>query len=103
MAPVLQMGRIDVSSAVEEEFNAWYNTVYLPGYLAVPGCIAARRYVAVGGQPKYLTLYEFEHAKVPESEAWSRTRASNPWTRRMSPNLRHDEGSPGVYQRIHPK
>jgi hypothetical protein len=27
MAPVLQMGRIDVSSAVEEEFNDWYNTV----------------------------------------------------------------------------
>jgi hypothetical protein len=103
MAPVLQMGRIDVSSAVEEEFNAWYNTVYIPGYLAVPGCIAARRYVAVEGQPKYLTLYEFEHAKVPESEAWSRARASNPWTRRMSPNLRHDEGSPGVYQRIYPK
>ena len=37
MAPVLQMGRIDVSSAVEEEFNAWYNTVYIPGYLTVPG------------------------------------------------------------------
>lgn len=103
MAPVLQMGRIDVSSAVEEEFNAWYNTVYIPGYLAVPGCIAARRYVAVEGQPKYLTLYEFEHAKVPESEAWSRARSSNPWTRRMSPNLRHDEGSPGVYQRVYPK
>jgi hypothetical protein len=33
MAPVLQMGRIDVSSAIEEEFNAWYNTVYIPGYL----------------------------------------------------------------------
>jgi hypothetical protein len=55
------------------------------------------------GQPKYLTLYEFEHAKVPESEAWTRARASNPWTRRMQPNLRHDEGSPGVYQRIYPK
>jgi hypothetical protein len=103
MAPVLQMERIDVSSAVEEEFNAWYNTVYIPGYLAVPGCMGARRYVAVEAQPKYLTLYEFEHAKVPESEAWTRARASNPWTRRMQPNLRHDEGSPGVYQRIYPK
>ncbi|HEV2300411.1 MAG TPA: hypothetical protein VGR91_02465 [Stellaceae bacterium] len=103
MAPVLQMGRIDVSPAVEDEFNAWYNTVYIPGYLAVPGCRNARRYVAIDGQPKYLTLYEFEHARVPESEAWARARASNPWTRRMSPNLRHDEGSPGVYQRIYPK
>ncbi|HEY1258601.1 MAG TPA: hypothetical protein VGF34_05075 [Stellaceae bacterium] len=101
MAPVLQMGRIDVSSAVEEEFNAWYNTVYIPGYLAVPGCLGARRWVAVEGQPKYLTLYEFEHAGVPETEAWHRARDSNPWTQRMRPNLRH--GSPGVYRRIYPK
>ncbi len=103
MAPVLQMGRIDVSSVVEEEFNDWYNTVYIPGYLTVPGCINARRYVAVEGQPKYLTLYEFEHVGVPESEAWNRTRDSNPWTRRVRPYLRHDEGSPGVYRRIHPR
>ena len=103
LAPVLQMGRIDVSNAVEEEFNAWYNTVYIPGYLAVPGCLAARRYVAVEGQPKYLTLYEFEHAQVPESEAWTRARDSNPWTRRVRPYLRHDEGSPGVYRRVSPQ
>jgi hypothetical protein len=102
-APVLQMGRIDVPAAVEEEFNDWYNTVYIPGYLAVPGCLAARRYVAVEGQPKYLTLYEFEHAGVPQSEEWTRARDSNPWTRRMRPYLRHDEGSPGVYQRIFPQ
>src|SRR5271170_5663432 len=78
------MGRINISSAVEEEFNAWYNTVYIPGYLAVPGCMGARRYVSVEGQPKYLTLYEFECAKVPESEAWTRARGSNPWTRECS-------------------
>jgi antibiotic biosynthesis monooxygenase (ABM) superfamily enzyme len=103
MAPFLQMGRIDISSAIEEEFNAWYNTAYIPGYLAVPGCLGARRFVAVEGQPKYLTVYEFEHARVSETEAWSRARVSNPWTRRVQPNLRHDDGSPGVYQRIYPK
>jgi hypothetical protein len=103
MAPFLQIGRIDVSAAIEEEFNAWYNTAYIPGYLAVPGCLGARRFVAVEGQPKYLTVYEFEHARVSETEAWSRARLSNPWTRRVQPNLRHDEGSPGVYQRIYPK
>ena len=103
MAPVLQMGRIDVPGAVEEEFNDWYNTVYIPGYLAVPGCIDARRWMAVEGQPKYLTLYEFEHAQVSESEAWLKARASNPWTRRIHPYLRHDAGSPGVYRRIYPK
>jgi hypothetical protein len=57
----------------------------------------------VEGQPKYLTLYEFEHVGVPDSEAWNRTRDSNPWTRRVRPYLRHDEGSPGVYRRIHPR
>jgi len=72
MAPFLQMGRIDVSVAIEEEFNAWYNTAYIPGYLAVPGCLGARRFVAVEGQPKYLTVYEFEHARISESEAWIR-------------------------------
>ena len=50
-------------AAIEEEFNAWYNTAYIPGYLAVPGCLGARRFVAVEGQPKYLTVYEFEHAR----------------------------------------
>ena len=103
LAPFLQMGRIDVPAAVEEEFNAWYNTAYIPGYLAVPGCLGARRFVAVEGQPKYLTVYEFEHARVSESEAWARARTSNPWTRRVHPYLRHDEGSPGVYERIFPK
>ena len=59
MAPFLQMGRIDVAAAIEEEFNAWYNTAYIPGYLAVPGCLGARRFVAIEGEPRYLTVYEF--------------------------------------------
>jgi hypothetical protein len=102
MPPVLQMGRIDIPGAVEEEFNDWYNMVYIPGYLTVPGVLRARRFVAIEGQPKYLTLYEFENTQVPETEAWAKARASNPWTKRMSPNLRHDVGSPGVYRRIFP-
>jgi len=72
MAPFLQMGRIDVSAAIEEKFNAWYNMAYIPGYLAVSGCLNARRFIAVEGQPKYLTVCEFEHAGVSESNAWSR-------------------------------
>ena len=69
-SPYLQMGRIDVPAAIEEEFNDWYNWVYIPTYLTVPGVIRARRFVAVDGQPKYLTVYEFERADVPDGEAW---------------------------------
>ena len=50
-APFLQMGRIDIPSVVEDEFNDWYNTAYIPPYRAVPGCLGARRYVAIDPSP----------------------------------------------------
>jgi len=102
-APFLQMGRIDIPSVVEDEFNDWYNTAYIPPYRAVPGCLGARRYVAIDSQPKYLTLYEFEDAHVSESEPWARARDSNPWSNRIRPYMRHDVGSPGVYRRVFSK
>ena len=88
--------------ACEEEFNAWYNTVYIPGYLAVPGCLRARRFVVVDGQPKYLTVYEFEHAEVPESGPGTAC-ATQPWSTAIRPHLQLDGGSPAVYRRITPK
>jgi hypothetical protein len=102
-APFLQMGRIDIGAAMEEEFNDWYNTAYIPPYLAAPGCLGARRFVAVDGQPKYLTLYEFENEAVSESAEWAKARDSNPWSNRVRPSMRHDIGSPGVYRRVFPK
>ena len=74
----LQMGRIDIAASMEEEFNDWYNTCYIPGYLRVPGVIRARRFVAIEAQPKYLTVYEFENANVPDTAAWAAARESNP-------------------------
>jgi hypothetical protein len=99
----LQMGRIDIPAHMEEEFNAWYNTDYVPGYLRVPGCPRARRFVVVDGQPKYLTVYELEHERVPDSPAWQENRMGSPWTRRVRPFLQLDEGSPGIFRRIYPK
>jgi hypothetical protein len=102
-SPYLQMGRMDVPAHIEEEFNDWYNWVYVPDYLTVPGVIRARRFVAVDGQPKYLTVYEFERADVPESKEWNTVRDSNPWTRRIRPYMRLDTGSPAVFKRITPR
>jgi len=102
-APFLQMGRIGIPAMVEEEFNDWYNTAYIPPYLTVPGCLGARRFVAIDGQPKYLTVYEFEHAAVSESAEWAKVRDANPWSFRVRPAMRHDKGSPGVYHRLFPK
>jgi hypothetical protein len=103
MPRCLQMGRMDIPLHMEEEFNAWYNTCYIPGYLAVPGCPRARRFVVVDGQPKYLTVYELEHERVPESDPWQQNRMGSPWTKRVRPFLQLDEGSPGIYKRVYPQ
>lgn len=101
-APFLQMGRIDIAASMEDEFNDWYNTAFIPGFLKVPGVLRARRFVAVEAVPKYLTVYEFAHAGVPDSPEWAAARVSNPWNLRMRPHLRLDEGSPAVFERMHP-
>ena len=101
-SPYLYLGRMDVPAMVEEEFNDWYNWVHIPGNLTVTGVIRARRFVAVEAQPKYLTVYENERAGVPDSEAWARVWESDPWSRRIRPQMRLDPGSPGVYQRLAP-
>jgi hypothetical protein len=97
MAPVLQIGRMDVPAAADSDFNAWYNTVYVPNYEKVPGVIRGRRYRAVEGAPAYLTLYEFEHPKVSESPAWMAQRDASPVNEQMRKHMRHALGSPGVY------
>jgi len=96
MAPALQIGRMDVPPEVDDAFNDWYNTIYVPNYEKVPGVIRGRRYRAVVGAPTYLTLYEFEHPKVSESAAWLAQRDASPVTARIRPHMRHAPGSPGI-------
>jgi hypothetical protein len=64
--------------------------------------VRARRFVAVEGVPKYLTVYEFANAGVPDSEAWNTVRNANPWNHRMRAHAQLDAGSPAVFRRIHP-
>ena len=102
MPRYLQMGRIDIMASMEEEFNDWYNTCFIPDFLKVPGVIRARRYTAIEAQPKYLTVYEFVDRNVPDSAAWNAARESNPWSRRVRAAMRLDGGSPAVFERIFP-
>jgi len=97
MAPALQIGRMDVPREVDDEWNNWYSTIYVPNYEKVPGVIRGRRYRAVSGTPTYLTLYEFEHPKVSESAAWNTQRDAVPVSTRMRSHMTHAPGSPGVY------
>ena len=103
MAPVLQIGRMNVTEFVEDEFNRWYNTVYVPNYEKVPGCIRARRYRTVSGWPLYSVVYEFEHEKVSQSPEWLATRDAHPDNIRMRGLMTHANGSPGIYKKIFPQ
>lgn len=79
MSKALLLVMMDEDESIDEqEFNEWYNNVHLPERLACPGFVAARRFVATDGQPRYLALYELESVEALESEQWNArtTRAS---------------------------
>ena len=55
------------TQAMEEEFNAWYDTEHIAERLAIPGFISARRWVyprAKPGSGKYLATYELTGTDV---------------------------------------
>lgn len=97
MAPALQIGRMTVPPQDDAEWNDWYNTVYVPNYMKVPGCIRGRRYRAISGEPAYCTVYELEHPDVSQTEEWLRQRAIDPRNERWQNTMQHAPGSPGVW------
>ena len=102
MAPALQIGRMDVPSEVDAEFNEWYNTIYVPNYEKVSGCISGRRYRVVQGETQYAAVYELEDTDVSLSADWAATRDSHPQSDRIRSYMVHGPGSPGVYKKIFP-
>ena len=102
MAPALQIGRMKVPPEIEAKYNEYYDTVRTPANLQVPGCGARRRYHAVEGEPKYMTVYEFEHEKVPETQEWRERRGQDRMHEYIGGTYGHAPGSAGVYRRILP-
>ncbi|MGI9478552.1 MAG: hypothetical protein ACR2PI_17755 [Hyphomicrobiaceae bacterium] len=86
----LLINAMNVTSAAEADFNAWYDEEHLPALGAVPGCLAARRYrstEAGGGLHKYLAIYHLESPDVARSDAWKEA-ADTPWSSRVRPHFR---------------
>jgi len=76
----------DIDPQHETEFNDWYNSEHIPELLAVPGILAAARYEATKGGPKYLAVYELETADVVKTPAFT-DRKRTPWGERVSPSV----------------
>jgi len=71
--------------AMEEEFNAWYDTEHMGERLSIPGFRSARRWVADvrPGEGKYLATYELDSAAVLTSPAYLKFfENQTPWSRR---------------------
>ena len=104
MAAALLVGRMSVPQEVEARFNQAYNGERLPLYYSIPRYTRGRRFAAVMGEPKYITVHECESPEVADSPGWEAVRkAVTPeWSEQVSPHMTHAEGSPGVYQRIFP-
>ncbi len=49
---------VDIPSEHDAAFNEWYDNVHLPEICKCPGYLGARRFVAIDGEPRYITLYE---------------------------------------------
>jgi hypothetical protein len=77
---------VDIDAKHDKEFNEWYNTEHVPELLAVPGILAAARYVAVKGGPKYLAVYELENVGVMRTPAFT-NRPRTPWGQKVSPSV----------------
>jgi hypothetical protein len=72
-------------AAMEEEFNAWYDTEHMAERLSIPGFRSARRWVAElpPGQGKYLATYELDSIAVLSSANYlSYFEHPTPWSRR---------------------
>ena len=77
---------VDIDAQHDQEFNEWYNTEHLPELLAVPGILAAARYRAVKGGPKYLAFYELDSVEVLRTPAFT-NRPRTPWGQRVAPSV----------------
>ena len=64
-----------------------------------PASCGCARFMVVEGQPKYLTVYEFERPDVPKSEAWNAgPRPESRGPTGSGPFMKLDAGSPAVFQ-----
>ncbi len=76
----------DVPSALEDDFNRWYEQEHIPERLAIPGFLRACRYKAIVGGPKYLAVYEVTSPDVfnsPEYLHFLKGAGETPWTKRV--------------------
>lgn len=77
-------------SAMEEEFNDWYDNEHLPERAAIDGFDTALRYVCIRGWPRYLALYDLRVAAVLDQPGYLAVSGDgfSPWSKRVLNRVR---------------
>lgn len=89
----------DVPSAIEQDFNAWYDQEHLPGFAAVPGTVRATRYRKIDGSgPRYHSCYDLVDRETLSGPAWQEVRSTR-WTSRIRPHFMNARRT--LYRRIY--
>jgi len=83
----LLLNAMNVVPEHEAEFNDWYDSEHIPALSAVPGVLAARRYRAHSGSPRYVALYHLTTPELQASAEWKQA-ANSKWTEKMRPHFR---------------
>lgn len=78
----LVLTSMDVEEAVEDEFNEWYDTEHIPLLSKLPGMLAARRFRAQRGSPRYVALYHVTDIAIYAKPSWYSANET-PWMLRM--------------------
>lgn len=91
-ADLLLMVWTDLAPEADETaFNEWYHREHIPDRVrGIPGFLAGRRFAALEGGPKYLTLYELGEEGVLTSPAYLKLRSEpDENSRKFIPHFRN--------------
>lgn len=73
---------MNIEPSHEDEFNDWYNTEHIPHFNRLDGVIAARRFRAIEGDPRYVALYHVVNTDIYATPGWMAANQT-PWMLRM--------------------
>lgn len=87
MVDALLLVMMEPPSALEDEFNDWYDTEHFPQRRALPGFETASRWVCLAGFPRWLALYDLTTVDALATEDYLAVSGANstPWSRRVLP------------------
>lgn len=63
----VQIATLNIAPERKEEIIRWYDTHHIAQILTFPGALSARRYEAIEGEPRYMTLYEYQSEDALEA------------------------------------